>query len=357
MEVCFADVGQGSASIILLGQGRAILVDCGPRGGQTVVALLDYFRVKTIVRLIVTHNHADHSSGAIPVIDAFPGRVKQVWFLLDSSLEGSIFWSRIQEELQAGRIKDKDLYRLEYRNQPTTVYQDGDVELQVLSPNFVQNVQAMKESDPNATSGVLVLKKGRRTRVVFSGDSVISQWRSIHERYGRKIRCDFLTVPHHGGVMWESRKDGETEPDYTTRLTADLEWLYSDVLEAHYAIFSVGTANTYNHPRKEVVEAIRRSRCVVFCTQMTGRCSTNLELQRQRSLPFDLPMQSSTSPRSTESGASSDVPCGGTLVVDFTSASIRSGWLAQHQRFVMGLQSNPLCRLNDWDSLVRILFS
>ena len=76
MEVCFVDVGQGSSNVILLGDRRAILIDCGGAQAETVLALLRRFQIDTLTRLIISHSHNDHSRGAAVVLTAFQGRIE-----------------------------------------------------------------------------------------------------------------------------------------------------------------------------------------------------------------------------------------------------------------------------------------
>ena len=58
-ECWFLDVGQGTSNVILLGGGRAIVIDCGPRGSRETLAVLTRY-VDTIEALIISHNDADH---------------------------------------------------------------------------------------------------------------------------------------------------------------------------------------------------------------------------------------------------------------------------------------------------------
>jgi beta-lactamase superfamily II metal-dependent hydrolase len=81
LEVCFLDVGQGTSNVVLLGDRRAVVVDCGGAQAETVLALLGRFQIDTLTRLIASHSHDDHSRGAAAVLTAFQGRIDEVWML------------------------------------------------------------------------------------------------------------------------------------------------------------------------------------------------------------------------------------------------------------------------------------
>jgi beta-lactamase superfamily II metal-dependent hydrolase len=347
VEVCFVDVAQGSSSVILLGGGRAILIDCGGRQARTVLSLLSRFRVTTIERLIVTHNHADHSAGAAMVLTAYRSRVEQIWMVFDSVLKDSLFWARVNEEIQRGRLESTQVYRLEYRNTPTPVFRDTGILLQVIAPTMQMNIQAVLNSNPNATSGVLVLKLHDK-QIVFAGDSTIPQWRAIRSIRGRPIKCHLLTLPHHAGKVWEKQTPGESDATFQARLQGELNWLYTDALNAEVGVVSAGTSNSYHHPRAEVIDAFRRNSGQVFCTQMTAGCEPDLETQRRRALPIVLPSRSSPLPQRTPRGASSNVACGGTLLVEVLANRYVIHRFADHQAAVDRVPAvpgqRPLCR-------------
>ena len=242
MEVYFVDVGRGTSSLILLGQARAIVIDCGTNSG-VLLQLLARFRVQQIVRLVVSHNHQDHAGGAVGVLTQFEGRIDQICFLEDVELRQTTFWRKVKQQLDDGILSFDQLVRLECGNRPKELYRERgrQVSLKIFAPHFTDNLQSTGERDPNATSGVLVLASGSR-RVVFAGDSTIRQWQRIRAARGRPLECDILSVPHHAGIVWN-------HPD-------ELKWLYTEGVTPRYAHISVTTSNTDRHPRPEVIDAI-----------------------------------------------------------------------------------------------------
>jgi competence protein ComEC len=349
VELCFVDVAQGSASVILLGENKAIVIDCGdgPQA-RTLISLLNHLRVSTLSCLIVTHNHEDHSAGAASLLTAFQERIEQLWFIDDAALHDSVFWRRVNEEIKAGRLAHSQLYRLEYRNQLSEIYRQNGILLSVIAPSMVTNILANQANDPNTTSGVIILK-GYNQQVMFTGDSTISQWRSIHQQIGRPIKCTIITMPHHGGIMWESQRAAETDTAYANRVATELNWFYTQAVNGKVGVVSVGTSNSFKHPRPEVIDAFRQQGGSILCTQMTRQCDPDLEAQRRRALPIVLPSRSSpVTQRPGQRKASNNVACAGTIQVFLLPTGMTIQRFDDHAAavnripLVPGLR--PLCR-------------
>jgi beta-lactamase superfamily II metal-dependent hydrolase len=347
LEVCFADVGQGSCNVILLGERRAIVVDAGGRQVATVIRLLQYFYVESLVRLVVTHSHDDHSRGAAELLTAYSRRIEQVWFPHDDVLRRSVFWERVTEECERGNLHRTQLLRLERGQRPVTVYRQEGMYLDIIAPDFIQNLQAVEDRNANSTSGILLLGCGSR-RVIFAGDSTIPEWQGLMERRKRPFKCDLLTVPHHAGGVWERQRAGEARPAFEARLRADLDWLYSSAVMTNYGIVSVGSNNQHKHPRPEVMGALLRAAVVPICTQMTRQCASDLEAQRGRSLPLVLPSRSVLRRDVNERSRSRNVPCAAMVLVELREEGVIIRRFADHQAMIDKLAAHhggtPLCR-------------
>jgi beta-lactamase superfamily II metal-dependent hydrolase len=181
LELCFVDVGQGTSNVILLGDRRAIVIDCGAAQAETVLAVLRRFHIDVISRLIISHSHDDHSRGAAAVLTAYQSRVEELWMLEDVRRPDSFFWQRVLEELREKRLDRQQLNRLERGDRPKLIYRDERVLLSLIAPDCVTNFTAIDDQNPNFTSAVLILKRGKQ-QVLFAGDSTIAEWRDIRER-------------------------------------------------------------------------------------------------------------------------------------------------------------------------------
>jgi competence protein ComEC len=344
-ECFFLDVGQGTSQVVLLGRGRAIVIDGGPTG-RIPIALLDRY-VSKILALIVSHNDADHHRGALQILEKYRGAIEKLFFLQDRPLD-RIGLYRLAKRLILGRAIQ--CCRLERNNEPRIFYDDeAGVTFEVLFPPFLSNLEAQEDGEPNATSGVLALFCGSR-RIMFSGDATMRAWRQIHALVRGPFPTDVLSVSHHGGVIWPCQERGEESTSYEARVQEDLRWLYTEAFPCRHAVLSVATSNTYNHPREWVVKALRQAGAVVLCTQITSQCCDNLEEVRLKGIrTVTSPSRSVRRKELTRSGGNSrNVACAGTIVAEIGPDSVRIERLDEHQAGVAALAAStgghPLCR-------------
>lgn len=340
MEIFFLDVGQGTCQVILLGQRRAIVIDCGLRNDRLVLQFLQRAGIEYLERLIVSHSHDDHIGGAVTIMGAYQDRVGKYCFVMDHQFLQSAFWRRLQDLYKHNRISRDQMSRLEVEDAPKVVWEDESrsIRLRTFSPSAIENLMAQEAEKPNATSAVLFLDFGPH-RVVFAADSEVPQWREIRRSSGRRIHCDVLAVPHHAGRVHSSR--------------SDLKWLFDEALSATTAVISTGTSNTHSHPRADVIEAMTQSGTSVLCTQITRRCIgdvRNLEHLRPGVLRPQVHLgRSCASTDLTDAGHSKNVACAGTVRVEITSTELVVERMVEHRRAVDLLPQTaaacPLCRV------------
>jgi competence protein ComEC len=336
MELFFLDVGQASCNIILLGENRAIVIDSGSGKGSLPLKFLKRCRVERIEALVVTHSHADHIGGATSILGDYSDCIDRIWFVDDGSFTSSAFYSRIRTLIDEGVLSRRHLCRLECGIDPLVVWEDPsrNAAARVFAPLAIQNLIATEANKQNATSAVLVLDYGSK-RIVFGADSQLAEWRDIHERYGT-IRCDVLSVPHHGGHI---------DID-----DSNIEWLYNEAIKADVAVVSVATTSK-SHPRPEVVRSLKVSGAHIMCSQISNRCTTDLENARSNGIPL---LHSSAStptrtvkPTKSRSGRvrqrSVRVPCAGTVRAELNGDTITVDSISEHRAFVNNLPTEPVC--------------
>lgn len=336
MEVFFLDIAQGTCQIILLGQRRAIVLDCGVPNDRLVLQFLRRLGVEYLDRLIVSHSHNDHIGGAVSVLGEYQDRIERICFVQDDLFLASSFWCRISELLKAGVLNKNHLLRLESTSEPQQVWSDcaNASRLRTFSPTAAENLLAQEARQQNPTSAVLFLDV-RDQRIIFAADSEAAQWQEIRQRSGKQMTCGVLSVPHHAGRAHSSPEE--------------LQWLLDEALAADIAVISVGTSNTHGHPRADVVEALTAHGTKVMCTQITRRCNGNLEALRPGVLrPVLHPGRSSPIRDVTGAGNSRNVACAGTVRVLITGAKLEVDRLGDHQQAVDHLPKSchecPLCR-------------
>jgi hypothetical protein len=217
-----------------------------------------------------------------------------------------------------------------------------DADLTIISPCFMEANRGIAAKDSNATCGVLVLRVGSKL-IVFAGDATLAQWQQAAKRVPIPIQAEVLAVPHHAGIIWPKTWD---KAQVATALTN----LYTRVVRPRVAIISTGTRPGEKHPREDVVAALSRATCEVMCTQMTSRCTSDLEAVRklQVTLPVAAPGRSSSVPLKTRAGHSNHVGCAGSVVVELLPTGATVHQLAPHQRFVGSIPNRtgalPICR-------------
>jgi competence protein ComEC len=338
-ECWFLDVGQGSANVILLGDRRAIVIDCGPRTSKVTLKFLKRY-VDTIDLLVISHNDVDHDGGVADIVQAYPKAIDRIYFLKDRPTNLIRTWMVAKHEIATGNLLNAPL-RLEASDKPQIIYSDSDhsIELRAIYPYFGENIEAEGARTPNRTSAILCLHCGTRT-IVFSGDATMQAWECIASKLAHRLplACDIMTIPHHGG-----RISHKTEHD-----TEYLNRLYSEIITPRSGVISAGTINQHGHPSPSTIAALRRRNIQVLCTQITPHCCSNLESIRPGLVEPTWPSQSTSLPRQTQSGKTKDVACAGTIVAQILPERVNISLLDDHQRRIALLLSSdtlhPLCK-------------
>ena len=79
-ECYFLDVGQGAAQVVLLPDGGALVIDCGPaRNVRSLYELLKRSLRGDIEALVITHNDEDHDGGTVDIFAEFGPLIRQVF--------------------------------------------------------------------------------------------------------------------------------------------------------------------------------------------------------------------------------------------------------------------------------------
>ncbi|MBM4094905.1 MAG: MBL fold metallo-hydrolase [Planctomycetes bacterium] len=345
-ECHFLDVGQGTSNVILLGDRRGIVIDCGVSGRVPLQLLRRY--VDQVVALIVSHNDRDHHGGAAAIIAAYPNAIDRVYFLQDRPVERIRLYAVVRRALEEGSL-DTPPVRLERDDTPRVLFSDPTkgLSVELFFPTFQDNLDAQDAVQPNETSAVLVLFCGKR-KLVYPGDASIGDWRRIRDRLNGPITADIVGVPHHGGNITERQQRGESAAEYEARVQQDLRWLYAEAVRCKFAVVSVGTSNPYGHPKRAVVSALTASGACVVCTQITRQCHDDLEQLRPGVRRPDYPSQSRGGRDLTSGGRSRNVACAGTVISEVGPESVIIHRFDDHQHGVDGLMTSaighPLCR-------------
>lgn len=242
--VSVLDVGQGDS--VLIGQdGEYCLIDTGTAESRDqLVQDLQWAGITELKYLLLTHPHADHTGGALTVLEHFP--VEQVLLPVWQSEESP--WPRgLQEQAETigavvAETQEGDRYTL------------GSGTLYVL-----QGGSAWMEEEDDANNGSLcLLFEAGGFRFLTTGDAEASAEQALVERYGHNLQADLYKAGHHGSS------------------TSSGEELLAAVQPQAVAI-SCGLDNDYGHPHQAVLRRLDEAGAAIYRTDTMGTITFTYE--------------------------------------------------------------------------------
>jgi beta-lactamase superfamily II metal-dependent hydrolase len=167
------------------------------------------YGTEPIFRYIQTHPHLDHVRGLVALRDAGIG-ISNFWdtnhrtvpeFVKDGDEEE---WAEY-DALRCGRRPGVTVLRLNqgdggpyYNQDPGNPDSDGDG-LSILAPTPELNREVNAAKAPNVNNLSYVLRFSYRgVKVVLGGDAESAVWEAIHQRSGKRLKCNVLKASHHG---------------------------------------------------------------------------------------------------------------------------------------------------------------
>lgn len=252
LTIDFWDVGQADCTVITLPNGSLILIDVGRRGSPVVDWLTERRPPARVAAIVLTHNHADHAGAMPSVVANHQSSIGAVWMLQDRPINDPTFAKvfRSVDEAEA-----RGCFRVRRLEDGQEIWRDDQsrLRLHVLFPTFTSNVKHM--GYPNQTSGLIVLDHGDKRLCAWPGDLplaiVADQLRANHP--------EMLHGPHHGGP-----EDFKTNKARSRQAVSELS--------PRMSFISVGTTNSYSHPKPGYLALLAASGCRVVCSEVTNAC-------------------------------------------------------------------------------------
>jgi competence protein ComEC len=263
-QVVSCSVGQGDATVLNAGGGKAVLVDAGPEP-RLLKTCLEQLGVQEVPLVVLTHLHADHITGVSAL-----GGVRQL--LVSDVREPASGWALVRGALpQAEVVTAKTGMRIGV----------GEVSIEILAalsllrPPVSESSEAGSEyagesSEENNASLVLRATVGTSTgssvlSILMCGDLESEAQLSVAlDRVD--LRAEVFLVPHHGS-------------------SSQSEELWKRV-GAAVALIGVGKGNSYGHPTEKTLALARSYGMVVYRTDLNGSIAvakgTGLNVYYQR---------------------------------------------------------------------------
>lgn len=244
--VTFLDVGQGDA--VLVGQdGQYCLIDTGTSESQdTLVRDLRQADIETLNYLVLTHPHADHTGGAMAVLENFPVDTLLLPDWQPANADSSDWPDGLIEQAA-------DVGTTVAVTEAGESYTLGSSTLQVLLGG---NAETGKD-DPNNASLCLLFEAGS-FRYLATGDAEKEVEQTLVDRYGSGLAADLYKAGHHGSS------------------TSSTEALLS-VVRPQAAVISCGVDNDYGHPHAETLRRLADAGAAIYRTDTMGTITFTYE--------------------------------------------------------------------------------
>jgi len=257
--VTFLDVGQGDSAFVRTPGGHTILIDAGPgkgkysrydAGERVVVPFLKSRGIRRIDTLLMTHPHADHYGGMIPVINAV-----EVGEFLDPGLDHPT-----EAYVKVLKMVEKKKIPFKIIRAPRVLTWDPDMLVQILWPD----PEGYVPTDPNNNSIVVRLVYGDVV-YLLTGDVEKLVEEQLYT-YRNQLRTTVLKIPHHGSNTSSTRR-------------------ILEFINPRLGVISLAMNNKFGFPDEDVLARYKSMEIPVLRTDRSGTIKTLSNGKRVRVMP------------------------------------------------------------------------
>lgn len=244
LRATFIDVGQGDAIFLEFPNGKNMLVDGGSRtlfrdAGQRFIApFLTRKGIFKIDFVVNSHPHHDHLGGIPYIMRNF-----KIGKIIDAgSFEKSNIFKEYKHLIDSSKIN----YQIVKRGE--TIDIADEVRVYVLHPS--EEFDTTDVYDLNNQSLTMKIVYGK-TELLLTGDAEKATEAKLIDQYKEFLEVDILKCGHHGSETSSSKE-------------------FIESTKPLVSVISVGYANKFNHPSKNVLNNLRRKNIKVYRTDLQG---------------------------------------------------------------------------------------
>ena len=230
LEIRYIDVGQGNSTLVLLPDGKNLLIDAGPKeSSDKLVSYLKNEKIKKIDYLIATNADVNDIGGMSSVIENFDiGRVyaPNVEDIINSyETEKNV--AEVYKSF-TNALSAKKLIKLD-ASSGTHIYFSLSLTVDIISPND------SAYSDLNNYSTAVLLKYGQQKFIFMSDAENYSEQEIIDN--GIDVTSDVIMIGNHGS----SAASGKS---------------FIKAVAPKYAVISCGANNIEGYPHQETLKTL-----------------------------------------------------------------------------------------------------
>ncbi len=249
LKVVVLDVGMGQ-SVLLVQDGHGLLIDTGlAEYAPYVLSRMNFYGVRTLDYLVLSHLHPDHAGGYWQIRGAWPDTP-----VFDNChVPGKLHPDEEGFFLEINTALSQDPLRGCLSAEDIVSWQGH--ELQVLWPVVAQGLNV------NRNSLVLLLEIGNRGKLLIMGDvnkTVENQLKSSLQSFLYPSGVSLYVAAHHAAV-------DSTDPEFLS------------VLQPQVSIVSVGRNNPFGYPSGKSMTTLEKYSAIVLRTDRDGEICFTLD--------------------------------------------------------------------------------
>lgn len=249
------DVGQGDCTLVQ-SEGVNVLIDAGENGrGKQTAAYLERLGVEKLDWFVATHPHSDHIGGMDEILELVGA--ENVMMTYTSPQREPVKESYYQSALNALEESGANVV---YAN-AGDVYELGSLKMEVLHPVYGTDFE-----DLNDSSVCLRINSGG-VSLLTCGDISYEVEEDLLQS-GVNLNSTIYIANHHGSAL-------SNDEEFIAAASPD------------YAVFSCSKDNSYGHPHKSVLDAMKKMNIPYYRTDMHGTivfmCTSNgIEIKTEK---------------------------------------------------------------------------